>query len=133
MTRAGWTVLGLFLLAFAAFEAIKYGGWAVPLGLAGLIGPDSALLLGIGQRTEPGQLAPRAVPVYNALHHWLPPVVLLVFSLVAPVSHATLVLMFTPALAWLAHLALDRALGYGLRTRDGWQCAARPVSSAARP
>jgi hypothetical protein len=28
---------------------------------------------------------------------------------------------FTFGLAWLAHIALDRALGYGLRTADGWQ------------
>jgi hypothetical protein len=25
------------------------------------------------------------------------------------------------ALAWALHIALDRALGYGLRTRDGFQ------------
>jgi Domain of unknown function (DUF4260) len=29
--------------------------------------------------------------------------------------------LFTGGLAWLAHVALDRALGYGLRGRDGFQ------------
>lgn len=68
---AGSGVLGLFLLAFAIFEAVKHGGWAVPLLLAGLIGPDLTF--------------------------------------------------FTLGLAWLAHICLDRALGYGLRTREGAQ------------
>ncbi|MFK4098344.1 DUF4260 family protein [Streptomyces anthocyanicus] len=29
--------------------------------------------------------------------------------------------LFTFGIAWLLHIALDRALGYGLRTADGWQ------------
>jgi hypothetical protein len=28
---------------------------------------------------------------------------------------------FIGALAWAFHIALDRAVGYGLRTRDGFQ------------
>jgi hypothetical protein len=37
---------------------------------------------------------------------------------------------FTFALAWLAHIAVDRASGYGLRDKQGWQRGTgRPVDA----
>jgi uncharacterized protein DUF4260 len=91
--------------------------------------PDLALFAGIGEysprgrdslagiRPEgetrglaKGQLHPRAVPLYNGLHRFIGP----------------LVLAFVPgfllgALAWALHIAIDRTVGYGLRTPDGFQ------------
>lgn len=112
-------VFALFLLAFAIFEAVKHGGWAVPLLLAGLIGPDLTFLIGIGVQTEHGVLPRRVVPFYNLAHRWpLPVLVLAYFGLFTTAAAAP---GFTLGLAWLAHICLDRALGYGLRTREGAQ------------
>jgi hypothetical protein len=38
-----------------------------------------------------------------------------------PVGRLVLGLAFTGTLLWFAHVALDRAAGYGQRTPDGWQ------------
>jgi hypothetical protein len=84
--------------------------------------PDLALFLGAGfaprantrKGTRPSgpefPLHPRAVPVYNALHRFAGPIIL----------------AFVPgfllgALAWALHIAIDRTVGYGLRTPDGFQ------------
>lgn len=81
------------------------------------LGPVLALLLGAGRGLAPGQLHPRAVPVYNAVHRLAGPVALLVAAPVLGLS----VGWFIAGLAWGTHVALDRALGYGLRRRDGFQ------------
>jgi hypothetical protein len=79
--------------------------------------PDLALLLGAGRGLAPGQLHPRAVALYNALHRaWGP---LLLAALVAAGVLGTGFLV--GALAWGLHIAIDRVAGYGLRTPDGFQ------------
>jgi hypothetical protein len=51
-----------------------------------LIAPDVALLAGIGEGLNPGQLHPRAVKLYNALHMFAGPTALAVVSFwLAPV------------------------------------------------
>jgi len=65
---------------------------------------------------ERGQLAPRAVPIYNAVHRYWTPAALVVSSF----------LLSSPAwlaagLAWIAHISFDRSLGFGLRTPEGFQ------------
>jgi len=90
------------------------GGWqAAAFGL----GPDAALLIGSGAGLERGQLHPRAVPAYNVLHRVWGPVALalLVAAGVLPSNY------LAGAAAWGLHVALDRALGYGLRTPEGFQ------------
>jgi hypothetical protein len=78
--------------------------------------PDLALLLGIGTGLAQGQLHPRAVGIYNALHRvWGP---LLLAALVAAGVLGTGFLV--GALAWGLHIAIDRVAGYGLRTPDGF-------------
>lgn len=81
--------------------------------------PDLAFLLALGQSHQPGQLARRAVPAYNLMHHPALPALLLVASATGLLGTYWLV----AALAWGAHIAFDRAAGYGLRTSDGWQRA----------
>jgi len=80
-------------------------------------GPDVALFYGASARLEKGQLHPRAVGLYNLLHRfWLPTGLMVLASVdVIPLG------FFIGGLAWCFHIALDRALGYGLRTRDGFQ------------
>jgi hypothetical protein len=55
------------------------------------------------------------------------PVLLLVVYAVTPLTWAPL---FAAGLGWLAHVALDRAMGYGLRSAAGFQ---RPSATDGHP
>jgi Domain of unknown function (DUF4260) len=95
----------------AAISVAGAGTWQI---WAFLIGPDLALLLGIAPGLEKGQLHPRAVPVYNALHRLGGPFLLGLASIwLGPAWLAG-------ALAWAAHVFMDRAFGYDLRTPEGF-------------
>ena len=109
----------LIALTLAAATAVLWThtspGWWVLL-LFGL-GPDIAGLLSIERGLDRGQMSPRAVPVYNLLHRPVVPIVLGGLAAASLVPAALLV----GALVWGFHIALDRTLGYGLRTPDGRQ------------
>lgn len=114
--RLGYATLAALLLAAVVLEATKHGTGYWQIAAFGL-GPDVALLYGAAANLAKGQLHARAVPLYNLLHrYWLPLALglLAAFGLV-PLGY------FVGALAWALHVSLDRALGYGLRTRDGFQ------------
>jgi hypothetical protein len=53
--------------------------------------------------------------VYNAAHSYLAPVALMTagFAMASP-------LILSLAMIWLAHIGIDRALGYGLKYRTGF-------------
>lgn len=89
---------------------------AWPWALALIVAPDIPLLAGMGHDGVPGRLRPAAVPAYNALHMYWGPVLLAVAAVVAVGAPAT-----AAALAWTLHIGVDRALGFGLRTRAGDQ------------
>ena len=114
-SRILYAALTVALVAALALEmAVTDTSWW--LVVVFLLGPDVALLLGIGSGLEKGQLHPRAVPLYNALHRSAGPVVLLVLA-----SAGVLALpWFILGLGWATHIAMDRAAGYRLRDRDGW-------------
>ena len=95
-----YSLLGIGLLGASVALAVDTGAWGL-LAL-GLLGPDIALL---GLRGD-GRLRPRAVPVYNALHRFWGPAAV---ALISPPL----------AVAWAAHVAVDRACGFGLRAPDG--------------
>jgi hypothetical protein len=114
--RLAFAVLAPLLLTAAVAVAIAQGTGYWQIAAFGL-GPDIALFAGIGSGLERGQLHPRAVPLYNALHTMWLPIVLAAAALLGIVSTAYLV----GAFAWAFHISLDRAVGYGLRTRDGFQ------------
>lgn len=104
---------GLALALLGACLAVHGPWWpAVALGIA----PDLALLAGFGSGLAHGQIHPRAVPLYNALHRFHGPVVL---------GAAFVALGLSPLapLAWALHVAVDRTVGYGLRGSDGFQRA----------
>ncbi len=113
--RLAFGLLTIILIGalVAALIAPGSGGWQA-LGFA--LAPDIALFAGIAPGLAPGQLHPRAVPLYNALHHWAGPVALGV---------AAVLWLGVPwlagALAWASHIAIDRTVGYGPRTPEGWQ------------
>ena len=106
LPRLAWAALGAAALA-AAVAAI--GPWAFALWLL----PDVALVLGGRSAvTGDGRLAPHAVGLYNATHALGGPAALGATAFLVPAA-----LPF--AVLWLSHIALDRALGYGLRAADG--------------
>src|SRR6476619_3251757 len=106
--RAAYGLLAAALLAAAIAAVIANGsGWWI--FTAFIIAPDLAVLLGMGSGLEKGRLHPRAIPLYNALHR-------LAGAAVALGPGALI-----GALAWALHITFDRSIGYGMRTRDGFQ------------
>jgi Domain of unknown function (DUF4260) len=103
------------LLLAAAIAVIARDGSGVWQFFAFGAAPDLALLLGIAPGLEKGRLHPRAVPFYNAAHSLWGPALLAVAALALPPA------WLVGVLAWALHITLDRSLGYGMRTRDGFQ------------
>jgi hypothetical protein len=116
--RVAYGLLFALLLGVVAFEVA--GNGHLGAALAGGLGPDLALLLGAGAGLAKGQLHPRAVPVYNAVHRFWAPLALVVAAATGLLGVGWLI----AGLGWCAHIAMDRMVGYGLRTREGFQRAA---------
>ena len=126
LIRIAWGILAVVLIGFAIFEDAKYGGVAIAVLVVFAILPDLSL---IGAFAGSGRLRPDRVRLYNLAHAWWLPVALVVASLAVPVPGFGWGLrpgleIFLAGLAWLAHIAVDRAVGYGLRAPDG---SIRPV------
>src|SRR3954470_21064926 len=102
--RFAYAALLAALLAATVLTVAQHGGLGA--ALAGGLGPDLALLLGAGAGLAPGQLHPRAVPVYNAVHRFYGPVALVAAAVVGLLGGGWLV----AGLAWGAHVALDRVV-----------------------
>lgn len=114
--RVAWAALAAFLLAFIVIEVINHGGSALVAALLLLIVPNLTMFIGASAGGN-GKLSPKAVPHYNAMHRpWIPLAVLVVYTVG---GLGAWVPLFTAGLGWLAHIAVDRAFGYGLRDRDG--------------
>jgi hypothetical protein len=92
----------------ATIAALVAGPWV----LAAWLLPDVALIAGFA---APGRLKPSRVRAYNAAHALPGPIALTALGV------ATGGLALGLGLVWLSHVAVDRAFGYGLRGRDGWQ------------
>ena len=121
LRRIAWLASALFWSTFAVLELVNHGWLSGVLALAFFIGPDLAMLVGArdARHTAHGQLPPRAVPSYNALHRAAVPLALLVLYAAQPwFSWAPLLASLC---GWLAHISYDRVFGYGLRTREGFQ------------
>ncbi|MDQ0952894.1 hypothetical protein QFZ24_006817 [Streptomyces phaeochromogenes] len=120
--RTAWLLNALFWSAFAVLEAVNHGWLAGLLAVAFFIAPDLTFLVGIGDARgmAKGRLQPRAVPYYNTAHRALVPLALMTLYTFGPPA-----LAWPPAFAalcgWLAHISYDRAFGYGLRTKEGFQ------------
>jgi hypothetical protein len=115
--RLAWLALGLLATAFAVFEVARHGRGPLVLTLTFALAPDLPMLIGAKRTLARGRLAPAAVPFYNLAHRVWGPLVLLVACTFWIDSAA----LFTGGLAWLAHIAIDRATDFGLRTRQEFQ------------
>jgi hypothetical protein len=113
--RSAYGALAGVLLAAAVFVLVdRDTGWWQFFAFGAM--PDIALFLGIGTGLAKGQLHPRAVPIYNALHRFAGPIAFAIFAAAfLPAGY------LVGALAWGLHIAVDRVAGYGLRTPDGFQ------------
>ena len=123
-----WLIAWVGLTALVGFEVAtsgfiagspQYGGAPIMVAFGAFIAPDLAFLIGVGQQMEKGSISTTAVPFYNAAHRMT---VAAVFTAAVAVglappgrlSHIALV----GGLSWMAHVAVDRAVGYGLRNPD---------------
>lgn len=116
-SRIVLAAVAVLLLAFIGYELFAHRGATLWTGPVGLLWPDLAFLLALG--ANQARLPRRAVVGYNLVHRpWLPLALLLVVAL-DDQTNAQAAPYFVFALAWLAHIAIDRALGFRLRDRDG--------------
>jgi uncharacterized membrane protein YfcA len=120
--RLVWAVVAVVAIPVTFLLARERGdGW---IAILFAIMPDIGLVYGFSSSLAKGQLHPRAVPLYNALHSAGGPLITLLAGLSGPAPGWILV----AGLAWLSHVAFDRAIGYGLRDRNGYiRGAKRPV------
>ncbi|WP_447037101.1 DUF4260 family protein [Streptomyces sp. DSM 118878] len=118
--RTAWLAGALFWSAFAVLEGVNHGWLAGLLAGVFFIAPDLTFLVAArdAPRMARGQLPPRAVPYYNAAHRASVPLALVALYTAAPVVWAP---AFAALCGWLAHISYDRAFGYGLRTKEGFQ------------
>jgi hypothetical protein len=114
--RIAYATLAALLLAAIAAEAFSHGTGYWQIAAFGFA-PDLALFYGAGAGLAKGRLHPRAVAAYNLMHRFWGPLVMLALAASGLIG----VGFFIGALTWVFHIALDRALGYGLRARDGSQ------------
>jgi hypothetical protein len=110
-----WLIPGLAVGVYASTLAGHLGLGLVPLLVFGIV-PHLSVLLGLGQPHARGRLAPRAVPIFNAMHHPALPLVTVGIAAAGVLSPFWLV----GGLAWLAHIVVDWGFGDGLRSADGF-------------
>ena len=111
-----WLIPGLAIAVYANAYAGGHGIGLVPLLVFGIV-PHLPVLLGIGQPHARGQMAARAVPLFNVMHHPAPPLVIVGLGAAGILSPFWLV----AGLAWFSHIVVDLGFGHGLRTADGWR------------
>lgn len=108
-----WLVPGIGLALVANIRSSELGVGLAPVLIFGIV-PHLTVLLGFGQPHLPGGLAPRAVPLFNVMHH--PAVPVAVLGLAALLSAP---FWLVGALAWISHIVADWGFGGGLRAPDG--------------
>ncbi len=117
MKKLAYATLGLLAtgLAIAVVVTQDTSWWQL---VAFAIAPDLALVFGAGPGLERGQLHHRAVPLYNTVHRlWVPAILVVLMVLLQSPG------WLAGGLAWIAHIAFDRSLGFGLRSPEGFQHA----------
>lgn len=111
-----WLVPGLAIAIVANLQSTEHGLGLGPVLLFGIL-PHLPALLGLGQPHAPGQMAARAIPLFNMTHQPWPPLLIVALAATDILSPFWLV----AGLAWFSHIVVDLAIGDGLRTADGWR------------
>jgi hypothetical protein len=115
MKKLAYAVLGFVAAGIAiAVVVTQHASWWPPVVFS--MAPDLSFLAGMGSGLARGQLHPRGVPIYNAVHRYWAPAVLVVVTLVLHSPE-----WLAGGLAWIAHISFDRSLGFGLRNSEGFQ------------
>ena len=109
-----WVIPGLAIAVYASGLAQQHDLGLAPLLLFGIV-PHLPSLVGMGDPRPRGHISPRAVPLFNAMHHVGPPVALIALAVVGLLSPFWMV----SGLAWLSHIAIDWAIEAGTRAPDG--------------
>ena len=110
-----WLIPGLAVAVYASTLSSHLGVGLLPLLVFGIV-PHLSVLVGLGQPHARGQLAPRAVALFNAMHHPALPLAVAGLGALDVLSPFWLI----GALAWLAHIVVDWGFGDGLRSADGF-------------
>lgn len=122
ITRVLWGLLSIVLLVVAVVGSIRDGWLIGGIVIVFALLPDVSLI-GAFDRARPGALRPERVVLYNMLHLARFPLLLIAAGAamsVTPMSVTPIGTMVLAAgIAWLAHIAVDRAAGYGLRDAVG--------------
>lgn len=104
IVRLEWAVVAVAAVVFYASTGASWWLFAVLI-----LAPDLSMFGYLG--------GPRVgASAYNALHILIVPVLLLLAGHLSGNAAAIAV-----ALIWIAHIAIDRALGYGLKLSTGFQ------------
>lgn len=104
IVRLEWAAVAAAAIVFYAWSGVSWWPFAVLI-----LAPDLSMFgYLVGPRI--GAIA------YNALHILILPVLLLLVGYLS--GHAAAIAV---ALIWIAHIAIDRALGYGLKLSTGFQ------------
>jgi hypothetical protein len=110
LDRFAYATLAALLLTTIVFEAFTQGTGYWQIAAFGFA-PDFTLFYGASKSLGRGQLHPRAVWAYNLMHRSGGPLVMFALAAFGLVGLGFLI----GAFAWAFHVALDRAIGYGLR------------------
>lgn len=97
--------LAVFVAALLAYHALGAAWW---LFVVLFLAPDLSFLAYLVDRRT-------GAAVYNAVHTYVLPVGLGILA-----YYATAPLGMALALIWIAHIGIDRALGYGLKYRTAF-------------
>jgi deazaflavin-dependent oxidoreductase (nitroreductase family) len=114
--RHAWVVPGLALSVYASVESSRLGVGLVVLLAFGIV-PHLPALAGLVMAHAKGQMPRPAVPIFNAMHDPLLPIVLVALGLANVLPPIATV----GGLAWISYIIVDWALGDGRRTRDGYK------------